>query len=58
MLAHLREKHPHGLALTRMRDDNVGIVRINEQLGFSKTGIRVASQAYLGLMHDYWFLCL
>jgi len=57
-LGKIRADYNEGLLLTRMRDDNVGIVRINTKFGFQKTGIRVASQAFPGLNHDYWFLRL
>ncbi|HZE87767.1 MAG TPA: hypothetical protein VE090_06235 [Methylomirabilota bacterium] len=39
-LTHLGEKYPTGvIVLTRMREDNSGIVRLAEKHGFQKTGI-------------------
>lgn len=43
------------LALTRMRDDNTGIIRLNELFGFRRTGIRVPSSQVPGLFHEYWY---
>ena len=51
----IRSCHAPVILLTRMRDDNTKIVRINERLGFLRTGIRVASRAIPGLIHDYWY---
>ncbi len=44
------------LVLTRMRDDNVGIIRIGEKVGFQRTGIRMSSSMKPGVCHEYWFL--
>lgn len=46
------------ILLTRMRDDNTKIVRANEKLGFKRAGIKVASKATPGLLHEYWYLVL
>lgn len=46
------------ILLTRMRDDNTKIVCANEKLGFKRTGIKVASKATQGLLHEYWCLVL
>lgn len=43
------------LALTRLRDDNTRIIRLNESLGFQRTGIRVPSSQVSGLFHEYWY---
>jgi len=54
----LSRKQQPLLLLTRMRDDNTAIVKINSSLGMRKTGIRVASQHHPGVMHDYWYVVL
>lgn len=46
------------IILTRMRDDNTKIVRANERLGFKRTGIKVASETTMGLLHEYWYFVL
>ena len=46
------------ILLTRMRDDNLKIVRANEKLGFKRTGIKAPSKATPGLLHEYWYLVL
>lgn len=46
------------LVLTRMRDDNTAIIRLNETLGFQRTGIRVPSSQKPGIMHEYWYLMI
>ncbi len=43
---------------TRMRQDNLGSIKICEKLGYSKTGILVPSSQILGLFHEYYFLKL
>lgn len=36
MISQIESQHPRAMILTRMRDDNIGIVRINTDLGFKK----------------------
>lgn len=43
------------LVLTRMRDDNLPIIRIAEKLGFLRTDIRVPSSQIPGVFHEYWY---
>jgi GNAT superfamily N-acetyltransferase len=43
------------LILTRMRDDNLPIVKIAQQIGFLRTGIKVPSSQVPGLNHEYWY---
>ena len=43
------------LILTRMRDDNLPVIRIAERCGFLRTGIKVPSSQVLGLNHEYWY---
>lgn len=53
----MRAQTPGALVLTRMRDDNTPILSISGKLGFSRTGIRVASRKP-GVFHEYWYLDL
>ncbi len=53
----IRSSHPQALLLTRMRDDNVGIIRINEEVGFRRTGIRIPATGSVHL-HEYWYLAI
>lgn len=54
-LSYLTEAFPDGaLMLTRMRDDNIGIIKIAEKLGYERTGIRVPSSQTPGIFHEYW----
>lgn len=46
------------LVLTRMRDDNVAIIRTNAHLGFLRTGIRVPSSQRRDIAHEYWHLLI
>jgi RimJ/RimL family protein N-acetyltransferase len=56
MLAYLGNKYPDGaLVMTRMRDDNIGIIKIAERLGYARTGIRIPSSQAAGLFHEYWY---
>lgn len=38
-----------------MRDDNYGIIKVNERFGMQRTGIKVPSSQVLGLFHEYWY---
>ena len=51
------EKHGRGpsLLLTRMRDDNFGIIRVAEKFGYERTGIRVPSSQNPNADHEYWY---
>ncbi len=54
-LSHLAEVFPNGaLVLTRMRDDNTGIIKIAERLDYERTGIRVPS-SHQPIFHEYWY---
>ncbi len=44
------------LVLTRMRDDNLGIILIAQKAGFHRTGILIPSSQKPGIYHEYWFL--
>ncbi len=44
------------LILTRMRDDNVGIIKIGEKIGFKRTGIRMPCTLKPEVCHEYWYL--
>lgn len=43
------------LITTRMRDDNFGIIKINEGLGMQRTGVRVPASQKPGMFHEFWF---
>jgi len=43
------------LILTRMKDDNVGTLKIARRLEFEPTGVRVASSTFPGQFHQYWY---
>lgn len=51
----IRSDYPKVLILTRMRDDNAGIIHINEKLGFNRTGIKIPTGKD-NLFHEYWYL--
>lgn len=54
-LLHLANTFPGGaLILTRMRDDNIGIIKVAEKLGYTRTGIRLPSSQLAGVFHEYW----
>ncbi len=46
------------LLLTRMRDDNAGIVRINSSMGLKRTNITTPSKTFPGVVHEYWYRLL
>ena len=43
------------LILTRMRDDNLSVIRIAEKFGFKRTGYRTPSSQKSGVFHEYWY---
>jgi hypothetical protein len=43
------------LILTRMRNDNLPILKIADRLGFQRTGIKIPSRQP-GTFHEYWYL--
>lgn len=55
-LRKIKEKFPNWIILTRMRKDNFGIIKINERLGFRRTGIQIPSSQKKGIFHEYWSL--
>lgn len=46
---------PGTLVLTRLRDDNYGIIAISQKQGYQRTGVRVPSSQVPGLFHEYWY---
>ncbi|MBI5530306.1 MAG: GNAT family N-acetyltransferase [Candidatus Doudnabacteria bacterium] len=42
------------LVLTRMRDDNIPVIKIAEEFGYERTGIKISSSKP-GIDHEYWF---
>ncbi len=45
--------HGSSIVLTRMRDDNHGIIKMNKDGGMNRTGIRMKSSS--GSYHEYWY---
>lgn len=43
------------LILTRMRDDNLGIIRIAEKFDYQRTGIKIPSSQKPSVYHEYWY---
>jgi len=43
------------LVLTRMREDNHGIIKINRELGMKGTGIYVPCSLTPGMNHQFWY---
>ena len=43
------------LILTRMRDDNLPVIKIANKFGFQRTGIRTTSSQKSGVFHEYWY---
>jgi len=51
----LDELPGRALVLTRMRDDNLGTIKIAEKLGFKRTGITKPSSQTPNFNHEYWY---
>jgi len=43
---------------TRMREDNIPVIRIAEKQGYKPTGIRVSAKEAPGIHHEYWCLAI
>ncbi len=43
------------IAATRMRDDNIGILKVNSRLQYQKSGIRMPCNLDPDISHEYWF---
>jgi len=55
-LTYLSGKYPNGvLVLTRMRDDNLGTLKIAQELGYRRTGIRMPSSQNPNIYHEFWY---
>lgn len=50
--------HLPSIVLTRMRDDNFGIIKIAQKLGYIRTGIRMPCTLKPGVCHEYWHIDL
>jgi GNAT superfamily N-acetyltransferase len=57
VLKKISSLHSKVLILTRMRDDNAGIIRVNEKFGFLRTGIKV-STVTASIQHEFWYLSI
>lgn len=55
-LEEIRRSKLHWIILTRLRDDNSPITRLNSLLGFQRTGIRMLSSQKNNIFHEYWYL--
>ncbi len=44
--------------LSRMRDDNLPTIKIAEELGYTRTGIKMPSSQKPGVFHEYWYILL
>lgn len=55
MLDFINQTFASGLVLTRMREDNIPIIKIAEKLGFKRTGITKPSSQEPAINHEYWF---
>ncbi len=49
------EGYEFDFLLTRMRDDNLRIIKIAEGFGYERTGVRVKSSTNENIWHEYWF---
>jgi GNAT superfamily N-acetyltransferase len=53
VLERISNLYVNALILTRMRDDNVGIIKVNEKFGFLRTGVKVSGKDKV--CHEYWY---
>lgn len=55
-LSTLNERYPSGsLIVSRMREDNIGIITIARKFGYQTSGVRQVSSQSPDLYHDFWF---
>lgn len=57
-IENLKTRSENKLILTRMRDDNTGIIKIAERLGFKRSGIRLPCSIKPEVCHEYWYLSI
>lgn len=55
MLSHLSQRKNYSALLTRMRDDNIRVIKIAENFGYLRTGIRVKSSLGENIWHEFWY---
>lgn len=55
-ISYINDTMPDGsLILTRMRDDNFAIIKVAENVGFKRSGIKVTSSQDPIIKHEYWY---
>lgn len=53
---YLADRYPQGtVILTRLRDDNIGTIKIAERLGYLRSNVRIPSSKNQSLFHEYWY---
>lgn len=55
MMNHLTQSKVYSGLLTRMRDDNVQVIKIAEKFGYLRTGVRVKSSFGENIWHEFWY---
>jgi hypothetical protein len=58
MFASIQSQYGDSLILTRMRDDNVGIITVAQRVGFVRTGITRPSSQTPDFKHEFWYKVL
>lgn len=58
LFGYLKHKYSGQYIFARLRQDNIGSIKICEKMGYKKTGILVPSSQIKGLFHEYYFLLL
>jgi RimJ/RimL family protein N-acetyltransferase len=56
LISSLESTYPDGVCvITRMRDDNSGILTVSKKFGYERTGIRMPSRSTPDISHEYWY---
>lgn len=58
LFGYLKHKYSGRYIFARLRQDNIGSIKICEKMGYKKTDILVPSSQIKGLFHEYFYLKL
>ncbi len=55
VMDHIAQTRIYSGLLTRMRDDNIRVIKIAEKFGYIRTGVRVKSSLGENIWHEFWY---
>lgn len=58
LFGYLKNQYKGRYIFARLRQDNIGSIKICEKMGYKQTGVLVPSSQIKGLFHEYYYLKL